>query len=207
MGFSSLLFFEGFSLCFSLIVSVGMQNTFVLKQGILKNYNLLIASMCSVGYTILIVAGIYGFGMMIDDNAPLMASFHWGGIVLLMGYGTMSFYSAFKKNKTKLNTETKLLDLKNVILITLAVTFLNPNTYLEAFILIGSVSASFSDTDKLPFAIGAVGAAFIWFFLLSFGSRFLKPLFKKPLSWKILDFFIGCLMFTIAISFINKNIS
>lgn len=203
MAFSSLLFFEGFSLCFSLIVSVGMQNTFVLKQGILKNYNFLIATMCSVGYTILIIAGIYGFGMIIDDNEPLMAVFHWGGIVLLMGYGIMSFYSAFKKSKAKIDTETKMLDLKNVILITLAVTFLNPNTYLEAFILIGSVSASFSDADKLPFAIGAVGAAFIWFFVLSFGSRFLKPLFEKPIAWKILDFLIGCLMFTIAISFMT----
>lgn len=203
MGFSYLSFFEGFSLCLSLIIAVGIQNTFVLKQGILKSHHFLIAIVCSTGNAIAIIAGVYGFGKILSSNASLMNFFYWGGITFLFCYGLFSFHSAFKSNRLDLDTQPRILNIKEVVIKALAVTFLNPNTYLENCVLIGSVSANLSEELKTSFTLGAILAAFFWFSMLSFAAPFLKPLFEKPVSWKILDFLIGCLMFAIAISLIK----
>lgn len=203
MDFSYLSFFEGFSLCLSLIIAVGLQNTFVLKQGILKSHNFLIAIICSTGNAVLILAGIYGFGKILSTNASLLNFFYWGGILFLFCYGLFSFYSAFKSTRLDLDTQPRILNLKDVVIKAIMVTFLNPNTYLENCVLIGSVSSNLSEEYKTSFTLGAVLASYVWFSMLSFAAPFLKPLFEKPVSWKILDFLIGCLMFTIAISLIK----
>lgn len=203
MTFSYALFFQGFSLLLSLIIAIGIQNSFVLKQGILRSHNLIIAIICSFGDALLIIAGIYGFGELIATNESLLKFFHWGGVLFLFGYSLTSFYSAFKSNRLDLNTQPRILDLKGVVIKALIVTFFNPNAYLDTCVLIGSVTANFSSDHKLSFTLGTITASCLWFFMLSFAAPFLKPLFEKPISWKILDFMIGCLMFTIAISLIK----
>ncbi len=203
MAFSSLIFLQGLSLCFSLIIAIGIQNFFVLKQGILKSHNLLIAIICSTGDALLIIAGVYGFGKILASNELLLKFFYWGGVLFLFGYGITAFRSSFRSNRLDIDDQQKILNLKEVIAKALLVTFLNPNAYLDTCVLIGSISAKLLEEEKFSFTLGAMSASFIWFFLLSFFSRFLKPLFEKPIAWKILDFMIGCLMFAIAISLIK----
>ena len=203
MTFYPVVFLQGLTLCFSLIITIGIQNSFVLKQGILKSHNLLIATLCSLGDAILIIAGVYGFGKILATHQLLLDFFYWGGVIFLFGYGLTSFYSAFKNNRLDLDSQPRILDFKEALIKTLVVTFLNPNAYLDGCVLIGSISSKILEEEKFSFTLGAISASCIWFFLLSFCSRFLKPLFEKPISWKILDFMIGCLMFAIAISLIK----
>ena len=198
-------FLEGLSLCFSLIIAIGIQNSFVLKQGIIKNHNLLIAMICSFGDAILIIAGVYGIGKILSANEFLLHFFYWGGVAFLFGYAVVAFRSSFKNNQLNIDDQPKIGSLKSLVTKALVVTFLNPNAYLDTCVLMGSVSATLPSDEKFSFTIGAILASFIWFSLLSFGSRFLKPIFEKPIAWKILDFVIGCMMFAIAISLIKHD--
>lgn len=205
MSLSVIHFLQGLTLCFSLIISIGIQNSFVLKQGILRNHNVIVGIICASGDAILIIAGVYGFGAILDKSQLLLEIFFWGGILFLFAYGILAFLSSFKNHKLNINNQQKILSLKEVVTTTFIVTFLNPAAYLDTCVLIGGVSARLEGGDKFSFALGAIIASITWFMLLSFLSRYLKPLFEKPTSWKVLDFIIGCIMFAIAISLIIKH--
>lgn len=182
-----------------LIISIGVQNTFVLKQGLQKNHTLTIAMLCSIFDALLILVGIAGFGSLLTSNDTLLAAARWGGVVFLVCYGLRSFYSAWKKDFLPLDVEPEKIPLRKAILILLACTFLNPQVFMENCILIGSIGAQYVLFDRYFFSIGAIAASFAWFFSLSYGARYLIPFFKKPVSWKVLDFIVGCIMFAIAI--------
>jgi L-lysine exporter family protein LysE/ArgO len=207
MDFSLLSFIQGLTLSFSLIISIGLQNSFVLKQGIAKSHNLIIALICASGDSILILAGVYGLGAILEANALLLKIFYWGGVLFLIAYAAFAFRSSFKRQKLDISDQQKVLSLKKVIITSLVVTFLNPNAYLDTCVLIGSISTQIAEPEKLSFAMGAMLASVIWFFTLSFGARFLAPIFAKPKAWRVLDFIIGCTMLAIAISLIQNDIT
>ncbi len=200
MVFSLHLFLSGLGVGFGLIIAIGMQNAFVLKQAILKNHVWVIAILCSVIDAILIIAGINGLGDILSKNMTLLTIFHWGGILFLFAYGIKAFKSSFQRNSLTIDNQPKILSLQQVIITLLSVTLLNPHTYLDSCVLMASITINLLHNEKISFTIGAVMASFIWFFLLSFGARFLRKFFAKPLSWRILDFIIGCVMFSISIS-------
>jgi L-lysine exporter family protein LysE/ArgO len=195
-------FLSGLGVGFGLIGAIGMQNAFVLKQGILKNHVLIIALLCSSLDAILIISGVTWFGDLLSKNTFILKIFHWGGIFFLFGYGIRAFYLAFTKHNLTVDDKPKAPKLKKVIVTILAVTLLNPHTYLDSCVLMASIATHFAEKQRMSFAIGACLASFIWFFLLSFGARFLRRFFEKPKSWKILDFIVGCVMFSIAISLV-----
>lgn len=207
MDFSLIAFIEGLTLCFSLIISIGLQNSFVLRQGIAKSHNFIIALICASGDSILILAGVYGLGVILKSNDLLLKFFYWGGVSFLLAYAAFAFRSSFKRQKLEIDNQPKVLSLRKVVITSLVVTFLNPNAYLDTCILIGSISTQIADPEKLSFATGAMLASIIWFFALSFGSRFLAPMFAKPKAWRVLDFIIGCIMLAIAISLIQNDIT
>lgn len=207
MDFSLLSFIQGLTLSFSLIISIGLQNSFVLKQGIARKHSLIIALICSIGDAILIFFGVYGLGEFLESHALLLKTFYWGGVLFLIAYAGFSFLSSLKKQKLDIADQPKVISLKKAIITALVVTFLNPMAYLDTCVLIGSISTQIADPEKSSFTIGAILASFIWFMTLSFGSRFLAPIFAKPKSWKILDFMIGCTMLAIAISLIQNDIT
>ncbi|MBU6149721.1 MAG: LysE family transporter, partial [Verrucomicrobia bacterium] len=124
----------------------------------------------------------------------------WGGAAFLFSYGARSFYAVLSTQSLDVNTPSKQISLKSILLTLCALSFLNPHVYLDTVVLLGSISAQFQEEGRFWFALGAMTASFVWFFTLAYGSRFLTPLFKKPIAWKILDFLIGCVMFSIAIS-------
>lgn len=184
-------------------MAIGAQNAYVLKLGLLKQYVLLAVLMCIFFDFLLIAAGIFGLGYFIQGNQILINSIAVFGIVFLIIYAILSFKSAFKNESLQIDGNAKTNPLKEVITLILVFTFLNPHTYLDTVLLIGGIGANVQNEFKIYFLLGAASASAIWFFSLGFGARFLIPVFKKPITWKILDISIGIFMLFIAYSLID----
>ena len=197
------IYIKGFVVTISLIMAIGAQNAYVLKLGLLKQYVLLAILMCIFFDFLLIAAGIFGLGYFIQGNQILINSIAVFGIVFLIIYAMLSFKSAFKNESLQIDGNAKTNPLKEVITLILVFTFLNPHTYLDTVLLIGGIGANVQNEFKIYFLLGAVSASAMWFFSLGFGARFLIPLFKKPITWKILDISIGIFMLFIAYSLID----
>ncbi|MFK2823116.1 LysE/ArgO family amino acid transporter [Arcobacter sp. YIC-80] len=197
------IYLKGFIVTISLIVAIGAQNAYVLKLGLLRQYVWVAVLICVVADFLLISAGVLGLGFFIKGNQLLINCIAIIGIVFLSVYALLSFKAALKNESMKIDDEVKTNPLKKVITMLLVFTFLNPHTYLDTVLLIGGIGANVEDSMKLYFLLGAVSASAFWFTLLGFGARALIPLFKKPITWKILDILIGILMLVIAYSLID----
>lgn len=197
------IYLKGFIVTFSLIVAIGAQNAYVLKLGLLKQYVLLAVFLCILFDTILITAGVYGLGFFVQGNQFLINIIAIIGIVFLTFYSFLSFKSAFKNESLEIDGKTKTNPLKQVVGMLLIFTFLNPHTYLDTVLLIGGIGANIENDLKIYFLLGAISASTTWFILLGFGARLLIPLFKKAITWKILDISIGFIMLIIAYSLID----
>jgi len=192
-------FLTGFFLGFSLIIAIGAQNTFVLRQGILGQHVFYVALFCALSDALLICIGVAGISFFLNTFISQNSNILFGlSAVWLSGYGAIRLRSALKSNQT-INIEvSKLKGLFPTISIAAALTFLNPHVYLDTMILIGSISQQFSGLHKIIFTFGAVLASFIFFFSLAYGARLLTPIMLHPFSWRILDSLIALIMFTIA---------
>lgn len=190
---------QGFGVGISLIIAIGAQNSYVLKNGILKKHVFVTALLCSLLDMILITAGTLGLSSIIDGNKTLMLLSTSFGILFLTYYGVSSIIKAIKSNEILDVENDKTNDsLKKTIVTILALTLLNPHVYLDTVILIGSIGSKFANHQQIDFIIGACSASFIWFFGLAYGARILIPIFKKEITWKILDIVIGLVMIRIA---------
>lgn len=194
------IYLKGFIVTISLIVAIGAQNAYILKLGLLKQYVLLAVSLCILFDFILISLGVFGLGYFIQGNQLLINIIAIIGIIFLCVYAILSFKSALKNESLQIDGNVKTNPIKQVITLILVFTFLNPHTYLDTILLIGGIGANIENGLKIYFLLGAVSASAIWFFSLGFGARFLIPLFKKPITWKLLDISIGFLMLFIAYS-------
>jgi L-lysine exporter family protein LysE/ArgO len=197
------IYLKGFIVTISLIMAIGAQNAYVLKLGLLKQHVLMAVLMCISFDIILISAGVFGLGYFIQGNQFLINCIAVIGIVFLLTYSVLSFKSAFKNESMQIDGNVKTNPIKQVISLILVFTFLNPHTYLDTILLIGGIGANIENHLKIYFLLGAVTASAIWFFSLGFGARFLIPLFRKPITWKILDISIGILMLIIAYTLID----
>ena len=191
---------QGFLSGAGLIIAIGAQNAFVLKQGLKKQHVFITALFCSLMDILLICVGVAGFGEMVNHYSFLVDIMKWGGILFLLWYGWRSFLSAFKSQSMDLENAEEINSLKKTLYCLIAFTLLNPHVYLDTVVLLGSISSQFEKNERLLFAIGAAVASFSWFFSLSYGSRFLAPLFKNRNTWKVIDVSIACIMWFIAIS-------
>ena len=197
------IYLKGFVVTISLIMAIGAQNAYILKLGLLKQYVLMAVLMCITFDFILISAGVFGLGYFIQGNQLLINGIAIFGIIFLCFYAIISFRSAFKNASLQVDGTVKTNPLKQVVSLILVFTFLNPHTYLDTILLIGGIGANIQSELKIYFLLGAVSASAIWFFSLGFGARFLIPLFKKPITWKILDISIGIIMLIIAYTLID----
>lgn len=196
-------FLEGCGTGASLIIAIGAQNAFVLKQGILKNHVFATALFCAITDALLITIGVAGFGELLTLNPILLVIAKWGGAAFLFYYGLRAFWSVFSDHSLKINQkEPALPSLKETILILCALSFLNPHVYLDTVVLLGTIGSQFESVSRVFFTLGAIFASFTWFFGVCYGARYLAPLFSKPASWKVLDFLIGCIMWGIALSLV-----
>tara|TARA_B110000977_G_scaffold195808_1_gene274958 strand:+ start:32 stop:628 length:597 start_codon:yes stop_codon:yes gene_type:complete len=194
-------FIAGFSLGISLILAIGAQNAFVLKQGLKKHHVFVVCFICALSDAVLIAAGIAGFGFIVQQYPQIEQLARYAGAVFLVAYGLKSFYSAFTLSHS-MDAEGELLSsVYKTILTCLAFTWLNPHVYLDTMVLLGSISTQYEGA-KLLFAFGAIFGSFVFFFSLGYGARILIPIFEKPISWKILEFVIGLVMIFIAASLV-----
>lgn len=192
-------FVSGFFLGASLIIAIGAQNAFVLRQGLLQKHVFIICLICAASDALLIALGVTGLGLLVERLPWLISVITLAGAVFLFIYGAMAVKRVFSPQSMESLKENSL-SLRAAILTCLAFTFLNPHVYLDTFILIGGISASYEGSLKLAFTIGAMIASFVWFFSLGYGARLLAPFFEKPNSWRVLDGLIAIVMFALATS-------
>ena len=193
----------GLFLGFSLIIAIGPQNIFVLRQGILKKHVFLVAFFCSISDITLIFIGIGGISLIFENIIKTYSDFLFGISALWLIFYGIARLSSSIKHESKLSIESKDNGSTFSILSSLfIITFANPHVYLDTVILIGSVSQQFSGNERYIFGLGSSIASIIFFFSLAYGAKFIIPLMKNSLSWRILDFFIGTTMLLIAFNLI-----
>ena len=190
-------FISGFGLSLSLILAIGAQNAFVLKQGIKKEHVFVVCFICALSDALLIFLGVSGFGYLIEQFPSLQTFARYGGFAFLCVYGLKSLYSAWTMSHKLKPEGVAVPTLLKTVLLTLAFTWLNPHVYLDTVILLGAVSTKFGENSTF-FGLGAMSASFVFFFSLGYGARLLAPLFQKALSWKVLEFFIALVMLSLA---------
>ena len=194
-------FFTGFFLGLSLIVAIGTQNAFVLRQGILRHHVFYVALFCSISDALLIVLGVTGISYFFNDFIHEHSKIIFGFAALwLLAYGLLRLNSVFKANSAIITSNIDPSSLLNSISIAAIFTFANPHVYLDTMILIGSISQQFVEINRVYFSLGACFASFVWFFGLAYGAKLLTPLMQKPVHWRILDTIIALIMFNIALN-------
>ena len=189
----------GFALGASLIVAIGAQNAFVLRQGIRREHVLPVAAICVVVDATLISLGVAGFGAIVERVPQLLAVTAWGGAAFLGVHGALSLRSALKPHALRADeARPSGRSLSAVVATALAVSLLNPHVYLDTVVLLGSVASQYPAGLRPSFALGAMTASATWFFGLGFGARVLAPLFARPVAWRVLDLLIAAIMWAIA---------
>lgn len=193
---------QGFLLCAGLIIAIGPQNLFILRQGLQRRHLLLTALLCTIFDLVLISLGIGGLGTAIAANEPVRLVMTISGATFLLGYGVRALHSAWLAQATLQQplSEAGLLSVKGTVLATLSFSFLNPAAYLDTLLMIGTTSGRYPLDERLFFGIGAVMASALWFFTLTYGASRLTPLFRRPITWRTLDLISGCLMMALASS-------
>lgn len=191
----------GFALGFSLILAIGAQNAFVLRQGLRREHIFALCLTCAVSDAILIAAGVAGFGALAQAAPWFETVMRYGGAVFLICYALRSFYSAWQGGAAMEVEGGQRASLRATLLTVLAFTWLNPHVYLDTVVLIGSISAQYD--DRLSFAIGAMVSSFVFFFSLGYGASILTPVFARPRAWQVLDVVIGVVMLGIALKLVT----
>ena len=192
-------FLTGFFLGLSLIVAIGAQNSFVLRQGILGQHVFYVALFCALADALLISIGVAGISFFLNNIINQISSLLFGFSALwLTGYGVLRLKAVFKADIMVEIESSKSKGLIPTLSIAAILTFANPHVYLDTMVLIGSISQQFSGYYRIAFALGACLSSFIFFFILAYGARLLEPLMKRPSSWRILDGLIALIMFIIA---------
>lgn len=188
---------KGFALSASLIVSIGAQNMFVLRQGLRKEHVLPIVLFCAVADSVLVIAGVNGLGKLLSVVPGLSMALSLGGAAFLIGYAVLALRRATRRSALVVEEQASL-SLRAALAATAAFTLLNPHVYIDTVMLMGAVGASLPASERSFFIIGASAFAAIWFSAIGFGARFLAPLFARPLAWRVLDAITGLMMITIA---------
>lgn len=211
----------GLGLGFSLIVAIGAQNLFVLRQGVRREHLLAVVAVCAVSDAVLILLGVSGVGLVLQAVPWLIVVVRWAGAAFLVGYGLLAARRALRPSgetlrvdaapaasaspaetgRTAVKARPARTTLAATVLTCLALTWLNPHVYLDTVFLLGSVATTHGD-GRWAFAIGACLASLAWFSLLGFGARYLGRWLDTPRAWRILDAIIAVVMFAIAISLV-----
>lgn len=211
--------FSGLGLGLSLIIAIGAQNVFVLRQGIRREHVLPVVIVCALSDALLIAAGVAGLGVVIAAAPWLVVVARWAGAAFLLVYGILAARRALRGGEelrvdempaaaasvpsgaaTSTVTATRTA-LAPVLLTVLALTWLNPHVYLDTVLMLGSIAATHGD-DRWLFAAGAIAASILWFTALGFGARHLGRWLRTERSWRILDGIIAVVMIAIAISLV-----
>jgi len=210
MMFGSVL--EGFLLSIGLIMAVGPQNAYVLRQGLRHKHVAAVATTCFLSDALLISLGVYGVGQIIKESATLSFWLGWGGVAFLLWFAGKSIRSALKP---EVITDDSMHEaagaaagkgVTTAILHALAFTFLNPWVYIDTMVLIGGVSVKYDEVTRSAFLLGAVMGSAVWFYSLGFGAKKAAPLFRRTVTWRVLDSIIACVMIGVAITLVQYQL-
>jgi L-lysine exporter family protein LysE/ArgO len=199
MHFQSALAGMGFGL--SLIVAIGAQNAFVLRQGLLRRHVPAVVAICALSDAVLIAVGVGGLGKVFQAHPSMGETMRIAGAVFLTAYGLATARRVLRPSSLSATHSDPGRTLLPTCVTALALTWLNPHVYLDTVLLLGSVANSYGSASEW-FGVGAATGSVLWFTLLGFGARWLQPLFAKPFSWRVLDAAIAIIMWSIAVSLI-----
>lgn len=191
----------GFLSGLALIIAIGSQNAFVLRQALRREHRLPITVICILADTLLIFAGIAGLGALIGRHPTLLMLTRYGGAAFLLFYAALAARRAWQGEQLTVAGDAGMTRL-GAILACLAFTFLNPHVYLDTVILLGTLANQHERTiagGRWIFGIGAATASLVWFTALTYGASYLEPLFRKQVAWRILDSAIALIMSALAI--------
>ena len=199
-------FLTGFILGFSLILAIGAQNSFVLKQGLMGRHVFTVALICSLSDALLISIGVAGISIFLNNYIDIISDWLFGiSAIWLAGYGLLRLRDAINGKSVLIAENSSLNGLVSTLSFLSVVTFSNPHVYLDTVVLIGSVSQQFPGNTKLAYVIGASLASFVFFFSLGYCAKFLSPIMQKPLAWRLLDGFIAFVMFSLSIKMVHTG--
>jgi L-lysine exporter family protein LysE/ArgO len=190
-------FLAGFLLGLSLILAIGAQNAFVLRQGLRREHVFAVALTCALSDAVLIAGGVAGFGALVKAAPWLAPVMRFGGAVFLLFYGLKSLWAAWRHPGALDPAADQGKSLGRTLMMCLAFTWLNPHVYLDTVVLLGSISAGYGAV-RIWFGAGAASASLLFFFALAYGARLLRPLFARPSAWRVLDVLIGVTMLALA---------
>lgn len=189
----------GFGFGLSLIIAIGAQNAYVLRQGLRKEHVLAVVLVCAVSDAILILVGVAGFGAVIGTLPWLLATIRIVGAVFLIGYALLAARRAIVPRPLDASTAGDVASRGRAVATAVALTWLNPHVYLDTVLLLGSIAATHGD-DRWFFGLGAILGSVSWFTALGFGARLLRPVFSQPMAWRVLDIGIAVVMTAIAVN-------
>jgi L-lysine exporter family protein LysE/ArgO len=198
---------EGLGLGASLIIAIGAQNAFVLRQGLKKEHVFLSAAFCAVADLVLICAGVFGLGALVRGQPWFLTLMTWGGAAFLGWYGVKAALRALRPESLDAGGLGSPMPVPAVVGSLAAFTFLNPHVYLDTVLLLGGLGARHPVGERPWFVAGAASGSVLWFFALAYGARLLAPLFAKPLTWRILDGLIAGVMVTLAGGLVVSGLS
>lgn len=196
-------FLAGFLLGASLIIAIGAQNAFILRQGLLRQHVFALCLICASSDALLIAAGVAGLGTLIAQSPRLIEAVTIGGALFLFAYAFIAFRRAMHPDVLRA-ANTGETSLSAAIAACLAFTFLNPHVYLDTVVLLGGLSAAYKGEARLAYGFGAAAASFVWFFGLGYGARLLQPVFASPAAWRALDVIIGLVMAAIGLGLLGR---
>ena len=177
----------GFVTGAGLIVAIGAQNAFVLRQGLQRNHVALVVAVCALSDIALILCGVAGVGALVHEWPALLLVLRFGGAAFIGWYGLQAAQRAWRGAATLVAGSDSAQSGRRVLLACLAFTWLNPHVYLDTMVLLGSLSTRYPGMAQWAFGLGACVASVVWFSALGCGARFLQPVFRKPLAWRVLD--------------------
>lgn len=192
-------FGQGLALGLGLIVAIGAQNAFVLRQGLRREHVGSVVLLCAVADAVLIALGVWGMAQALGDRPTLALALSLGGAAFLAWYGWRAFGRVFQASRLQAAAEQPPLSRAAVLAQAAAFTLLNPHVYLDTVVLVGSIGAQHPPAAQWWFVAGASTASALWFSSLGFGARWLAPWFAKPRAWQVLDALIGMTMWVLAL--------
>lgn len=187
----------GFLTGLGLIVAIGSQNAFVLRQGLLRQHVTLIVVVCALGDIALELAGVLGMGAVVEAHPTAIKALKWFGAAYLVWFGLNALRSARRASSLS-PADAPPVSQRTAVLTVLGLTFLNPHVYLDTVVMIGSLANSLGPEGRWWFYAGSVAASILWFAALGYGARALTPLVRKARTWQVIDTVVGVMMFGFA---------
>lgn len=193
------VFMQGLLLCFGLIVAIGAQNAFVLRQGLRREHVLPVVLFCALADLVLVTAGVMGMAQALGRHPAFAQAMALAGALFLAWYGWQALQRSRHASQLQAADGGPGLSRGAAMAQAVAFTLLNPHVYLDTVMLMGSIGAQHPEGLRGWFIAGSSVAGLGWFTALGFGARWLAPLFAKPRAWQVLDGLIGLTMWTLAV--------